>query len=499
MYARRPTVLIALAAAAAVLATAGPGAAPASAATGDCSFPSSFFCQPLAADAPIDPDSAAFVTEIRNMAYGVDPHTQFDCRHAVQTDNTALWTADEQRFCQKVTFRAGINYDSYAPMVYTVGADQGRAPVVLDKGDAALKAAFLAGVPIPPEAQAASGTDGQLIIYQPSTDSMWEFWRARKDLTGAWFAAYGGAILNVSANPGHYEDSVVPVERHTWGGPSSSIQNLPGVLTIEELRAGTIGHALVFATWANKPNEWVYPAQRTDGRCQGPAGQYCANVPQGARFRLDPSFDVGTIDHPVTRMIAKAVQDYGMVLNNTTGAGLSFYAEGWRGHPEMTDPYYGAGGLFASDPKQSAPTQFLREFPWDRLQMLQRGTTCSNPNVQCQQPDGWPFAGSGTSGPPAPARARVRLRVAKPKVSGRKLIVSGRVRPSLAGTIAVSCRCAGLTADRKPRQADVRKGKFRAAFALARDKREGRYAVVARYGGDASHSSARAKRSFRIR
>jgi len=235
---------------------------------------------------------------------------------------------------------------------------------------------------------------------------MWEFWRARRDVTGAWFAAYGGVILDVSQNPGHYEDSVAPFESHTWGGPSSSIQNLPGIMTLEQLRSGVIGHALVFSTWANSPTQWVYPAQRTDGRCQGPADQYCADVPQGARFRLDPSFDVSAIDHPITRMIAKAVQDYGMVLNNTTGSGVSFYAEGRRGRPEITDPYYGPGGLFTSDPRQPSTTQFMREFPWEHLQMLQRGTTCADETRQCEQPVGWPFAGSGTSAQCSPAAPR---------------------------------------------------------------------------------------------
>ncbi len=505
MYPRRPIALIALAAAAAALAAAGPGAAPARAAAGDCYFPSSFFCRPLAPDAPIDPDSAALVAELRNMAYGVAPHTPFDCRRAVMTDETQ-WTDDERRFCQKLTFRAGINYDAYAPILYTVPADQSRVPVILDAGDPSLRATFLAGVPIPPEAQPAVGTDGQLIIYQPSSDTMWEFWRARKDIAGLWHAAYGGAVPNVSQSPGHYEDLVTPgtggtaafLELHTWGGPSSSIPNLPGMITIDQLRSGVIGHALVFSTWTNGANQWWYPAQRTDGRCRGAAGEYCADVPQGARFRLDPDFDVKLIEHPIVRMIAEAVQDYGMVLNNTTGSGLSFYAEGWRGHPAGGDPYYGPEGLFTSDPKQPSTAQFMREFPWESLQMLQRGTACSDPVRECQQPEGWPFAGSGTSTANGP-NARVRVRLARPKVTGRKLVIRGKVRPPITGTITISCRCAGLTRGRKAKQAAVRNGKFRAAFELARDKRQGRYAVVARYAGDGSHSKARATRGFRIR
>jgi len=342
----------------------GPATPPATAVTEACYFPSSFFCQRLDPSAPLDPDGAAMVAEVRNMADGRGPGSPNGL---------------------KVTSRAGINYDDYAPMLYTVPADQRRFPVALDAGDPGLRAALAAGVPIPPEARPATGTDRQLIIYQPSSDTMWELWRARKDITGAWHARWGGVIGDVAQNPGHYEDAIVGdyAERHTWGGPAAGIPNLPGLITVEQLRSGVIGHALVFSTWANNPSRWVYPAQRTDGRCRGLFRQYCADVPQGARFRIDPNFDVNRIDNPIARMVATAVQDYGMVLNNTTDSGLSFYAEGWRGHPGVSDPYYGPGGLFTGDPSQLATTQFMREFPWEHLQMLQRGMTCWDASSPC--------------------------------------------------------------------------------------------------------------------
>ncbi|MDX6583385.1 MAG: hypothetical protein QOI10_2569 [Solirubrobacterales bacterium] len=367
--AKRTAAVSALLAACAALPL-GSGAPPANAAAEQCYFPSSFFCQRLAPDTRIDPGSAAMVAELRNMASGRGPDSPNG---------------------RTVTSRAGINYDAYAPMLYTVAADQWRVPVALDGGDPGLRAALAAGVPMPPEARPATGTDRQLIIYQPSTDTMWELWRARKDITGAWHATWGGVIPNVSENPGHYEDAVVGgyPERHTWGGPASGIPNLPGLITIEQLRSGVIGHALVFSTWANNSRHWVYPAQRTDGRCRGLTRQYCADVPQGARFRIDPNFDLSRIDNPIARMVAKAVQDYGMVLTNTTGSGFSFYAEGWRGHPESGDPYYGPGGLFADDPDQVATTQFMREFPWEHVQMLRRGTTCTDASLQCQMPAAW--------------------------------------------------------------------------------------------------------------
>ena len=354
-------------------------------------FASSFFREPLSDHAQLDDGSAEMVAQLRNLALGVDPGTGFDCSRAVMKPPED-WSAAEAENCRQVTTRAGIAFDDFAPVVYTVPPDQATVPVVSDAADPDLTRIFAEGVPIPPGAQAAGGTDQQLIIWQPATDTMWEFWRAYQDASGAWHAGYGGRMEDVSQNPGHFHDVVDPerpgsfLERHNWGGPASSIPNLPGLMTVDQLRSGTIGHALVFATWTNKPGQWVYPAQRTDGTCRG---EYCSDIPQGARFRLDPAYDVGQIEHPVVRMIAEAVQDYGMVLNNSTGGGLAFYAEGWRAHG-WDDPYYGEDGLFANDPDQLQASLFMREFPWDRLQMLKRGTTCTDPAVECKQPENWP-------------------------------------------------------------------------------------------------------------
>jgi hypothetical protein len=328
------------------------------------------------------------------MAFGVAPQKTHNCRRAVMTSPTA-WTRKERRRCSPVTTKANITTDAYAPVLYTVHAHQRRVPVILDNNNPSLKLAFAHGVPIPHRAKAARGADRQLIIWQPATDTMWEFWQARKK-GGHWHAGYGGRIRHVSQSPGYYRDIVDPAtedgrwvdrryfEQHTWGGPASSIPNLPGLITVDQLRSGVIGHALDFGTWANAPARWVYPAQRTDGRCRGARGQYCSQIPQGARFRLDPGYDTSQLKNPIVRMIAKAVQDYGMVLNNTTGGGVTFYAEGSRrnGHP---NPYYRRNGLFTHDPNPSLryPTEFMREFPWEHLEMLKRGTTCKTSQIAC--------------------------------------------------------------------------------------------------------------------
>lgn len=352
-------------------------------------FPGSFFTHRLPDDAVIDRGSAELVREVRNMAFGVAPSTVFNCRHAVMND-PSTWTAEESANCAEVVTPAGIIADAGAA-VYKVPADQPRVPVAIDNPNPNLRRAMAAGVPIPAGAEPALSGDGQLIIWQAATDTMWELFQARSERDG-WHAGYGGRIRDVSENPGHYRDVPDPArpdlyrEQHTWGETASSIPSLPGLITLQDVRARKIDHALVFSTWVNAPGTWVYPAQRTDGACRE---GYCSQIPQGARFRLPPGFKVARLEHPLVRMIARAVKNYGMVLDNKTRGGLGFYAEGWIQH-DIGDPWRSPGGLFVADPEQLHPTQFMREFPWERLQMLKRGTTCSDVSVECPAPKWWP-------------------------------------------------------------------------------------------------------------
>jgi hypothetical protein len=72
---------------------------------------------------------------------------------------------------------------SRAP-VYTVGAAVPRVPVALDSGPwaAALRRELARGVPIPADARPSRGSDGALVIWQPSSDTMWEMSLAQRAL-----------------------------------------------------------------------------------------------------------------------------------------------------------------------------------------------------------------------------------------------------------------------------------------------------------------------------
>jgi hypothetical protein len=238
--------------------------------------------------------------------------------------------------------------------VYTVPADQPRVPVVLDSPYAVpdLRAAFDL-VPIPATAVPAAGTDGHIVVHQPATDTMWEFWRAVKRADG-WHASWGGKMEDVSTNPGFFTNP------SNWGATATSLPLLGGLIRLEELQAGRIDHALALALPEPRQGTFSWPAQRSDGPLQSPNA-----IPEGTRFRIDPSLDLDTIQMaPVVRMIAEAAQRYGIVLRDKAGS-VTFFGEDPT--PTGTNPYAGPNGWFQG---QSAAT-LMQKFPWNRLQALE--------------------------------------------------------------------------------------------------------------------------------
>src|SRR3954471_13402209 len=107
---------------------------------------------------------------------------------------------------QVATYGTWISSTQYSEPVYTVSATQPRVPVILDNHpNSPLKDKFAAGVPLPSNARGASGTDSAAVVWQPSTDTYWEFWRLRK-LADGFHAEYGGMLTNASTSPGVFTD-----------------------------------------------------------------------------------------------------------------------------------------------------------------------------------------------------------------------------------------------------------------------------------------------------
>jgi hypothetical protein len=284
--------------------------------------PGSIWNAPLPADVSLDRASGALVADLRRQVAFAPP-----------------W----------------INTTAFSTPVYRVPRDQPRVRVKLDTSFEPLQEAWNS-VPIPSNARPASGTDKHLVVWQPSTDTMWEFWLLKRT-DGQWHARWGGRMTHMSQSAGYYAGA-----ERGWGATATSLPLLGGLITLDDLKRGRIDHALALAVPQARRASWTWPAQRTDGWGRRPNA-----VPEGTRFRLDPKLDVDAMNlPPLVRIIAKAVQRYGMVVRDQAGV-VVLYGE---------DPSPSRSDLWTKWFAGEYPSALMQKFPWDRLQALRTKPEC---------------------------------------------------------------------------------------------------------------------------
>jgi hypothetical protein len=292
--------------------------------------PTSVWNAPLSPRAPIDRHSAAYISDL------VD-----------QVARSGPW----------------LNTYAYSTPVFTVPARQRTVTVKLDDRSnpqgPALRRSWLR-VPIPMRARPAAGSDGQMVVWQPATDRMWEFWKMAHRRDG-WHASWGGTITHVSRSPGYYTGP------SRWGATATSLPLIGGLIRPGELAAGHIDHALAVAIPAARASYFAWPAQRTDGWRRGGSA-----IPEGQRFRVDPRLGLRKLSlPPLVRMMAEAAQRYGIIVRDQAGA-VTFYGEDTDAEGVAHNPYYGADGFFQGQ----YVSALLRSFPWSHLQALKSQIEC---------------------------------------------------------------------------------------------------------------------------
>lgn len=287
--------------------------------------PSSFWYTPLPSNTPIDPNSQTYVngivSQVKNFYSG----------------------------------KGDLNVTSYTPPVYIAGASTPLTNVTVSDcqklgPNPGLQQQFQ-NVPIPPEAVPANGTDAEMTVYSPQTDTYWDFWRVTKN-GNSFSACFGGKISNASQSEG-----IFPLP---YGTTATGLAFYGGLLTIPELKSGSINHVIGIGLVHTKKGIHSYPANRDDGCCTG-----IDAVPEGMRFRIDPKFDINTLKlHPFTKMLAIAAQKYGFVVWDTSGA-VGFRVENPLPYTNagQTNPYK---DIFGTTPTY----EILNGFPWDKLQAL---------------------------------------------------------------------------------------------------------------------------------
>jgi len=280
----------------------------------------------LGANAPLDPQSAALSADIATQVKTIYGH-------------------------------AALNTYSYSAPIYTVPAGQPTVNIAYNNCQHKTwldprVAAALQNVPVPDYAVPSLGSDGEVIIYQPSTNTEWEFWvMSQSRTTGGWSACFGGQITNVSQNIGVFPQ---------WTGVTGSGLSLLGsLIRVNDLRSGLINHAIGLELPNVRSGAYSWPAARTDGWTST-----ASDPVEGERFRLDPTLDLSTLNLPPGElMIARAMQRYGVIITDRSGA-VSLQGEDPRpfetgGAP---DPY----ASFFTGPQY----RWLKDIPWGRLQAI---------------------------------------------------------------------------------------------------------------------------------
>lgn len=252
-----------------------------------------------------------------------------------------------------------INTTSSSIPVYTVPRREATTRVKLERvrRAPALQAAW-ERVPLPPGARPAAGSDKALVLYQPATDRLWDFWRLNRSATG-WEASWGGAMRHLSRNQGVYGPRAWPGARSWWGDSASSLEPLGGLITLQDLASGQIDHAIAIAIPNVRAGVYSSPARRTDGRSESPL-----DLPEGARLRLDPTLDLTALHLPrLALIIARAAQRFGLIIRDYAPV-LTLYAQDPT--PTGTNPYAGPDGYF----ENQTPAELLAGFPWNHLRLL---------------------------------------------------------------------------------------------------------------------------------
>lgn len=251
----------------------------------------------------------------------------------------------------------GFNNASYAPPFFI--AEAHTPTVAVGFWDCQKKGytpgefvAQMKAVPIPANAVPASGTDSEMVIYQPSTQTMYEMWKTRRTASGGWEACWGGRMTDMSNNRGVFNGS--------YGTTATSLPFLGSTIMINELKASQINHAVAFAVVNARSSVYSWPAHRTDGNKSD------INLPmEGQRFRLDPNLNIDALNMtPAGKTIAKAIQKYGMILRDRSG-NVTVYGESSAPYIASTgtNPY---GSILNGTPTYNV----LKGFPWGSLQAL---------------------------------------------------------------------------------------------------------------------------------
>jgi hypothetical protein len=276
-----------------------------------------------------------------------DPHSA-DMISTIGLDYNGKITSNPLDYSYTVYF-----VDSTTPR-WNIPCDSNNCTIVRQEGVS--KTTVLENVPIPPEARPAGGTDAAMIVINRETLDEYNFLGVVRTATG--WAIDNGSLYNLSFNG-------TPPKYSSRG---AGVPYYAGLIRPWEIEQGKIEHVIGFAYSFPASDRCVYPASKTDGSSNLPY-----SIPQGARLQLDPSLtdaDFNQMGLSATgKIIARALQEYGMILVNVSGR-PKIYVENLDDNPLATyqwgdPPYFLTATTISGIPYTSFRVLALPQAYWD--------------------------------------------------------------------------------------------------------------------------------------
>lgn len=202
-------------------------------------------------------------------------------------------------------FGSGLWNDAPIGIPYVlVNGSQNKQTVTFEYSEESDKS----GYPIPENPPIEGGInstgDRHIIIIDTSNCKLYELYGAYQNNDKSWRAG-SGAIFDLNSNI---------LRTETWtSADAAGLPIFPGLVRYEEVANGEINHLIRFTV------------PKTQGAYLWPARHYASSIkdlnypPMGIVMRLKSTFDISKLS-PQAKVIAKALQKYGMILADNGSA-----------------------------------------------------------------------------------------------------------------------------------------------------------------------------------
>ena len=273
----------------------------------------SFWNQPIAENAEIDPNSDKWIAMLEKEPTGENFSTVFE-----------HWTVP--------VYEADANTEYVEVKKHALSDDEKVFWVTVKERTHFEHGPGFSPVPIPEGARADIEDDAHFAVVDWDRMLAWDMWGLKELEDGTWESKTGmvyrldGDGTFDAIKLGYIDDESVH-----FHGPSraAGVPIIAGLIMYDEVMAGEINHKLSCASRFAATKTYVYPATWTDGYVDG-------GIPEGAVIQLDPKLDLSQFDLTKEEIvIAKALQSYGMVVVDIA-QGQPLYAEGLWGHPDKS-------------------------------------------------------------------------------------------------------------------------------------------------------------------